>query len=93
MRVRGMRLEIARLRPKPRAWVLPAYIIPPMTIKDDNTLDDAPPETVALWIRLVRTMDAAMLASFVDRTWRTWSRESLRPLEAAVKARRAELSR
>ena len=40
---------------------------------------------------LVRTIDAAMLASFVDRTWRTWSSESLRPLEAAVKARRAEL--
>ena len=62
-----------------------------MTITDDNTLGDAPPETVAMWIRLVRTIDAAMLASFVDRTWSTWSRESLRPLEAAVKARRAEL--
>jgi hypothetical protein len=73
--------------------VLPAYIIHPKTIKDDKTLDDAPPETVALWIRLVRTMDAAMLASFVDRTWRTWSRESLRPLEAAVKARRPSSKR
>ena len=61
------------------------------TTNDDGTLDDAPGETVALWIRLVRTMDAAMLPSFVDRTWRTWSRESLKPLEAAVKARRAEI--
>ena len=62
-----------------------------MTTTDDNTLDDAPGETVALWIRLVRTLDAPMLASFVYRTWRTWSRESIKPLEAAVKARRAEL--
>jgi hypothetical protein len=76
--VLGMTLGMARLTPKPRPWVR-AYIIAPMTIGDDKTLDDAPPETVALWIRLVRTMDAAMLASFVDRTWRTWSRESLAP--------------
>jgi hypothetical protein len=47
------------------------------TSSGDGTLDDAPPETVALWIRLVRTMDASMLGSFVNRTWRTWSRESL----------------
>jgi hypothetical protein len=48
-----------------------------MTIRDDKPLGEAPPETVALWIRLARTMDAAMLASFVDRTERMWSRESL----------------
>lgn len=32
----------------------------------------APPESVELWIRLVRTMDDPMLADFVRRTWRTW---------------------
>jgi hypothetical protein len=47
------------------------------TTNDDETLGDAPPETVEMRIRLARTMDAAMLASFVDRTERTWSRESL----------------
>lgn len=56
-----------------------------ITSSDDGTLDDAPPGTLALWIRLVRTMDAAMLASFVNRSWRTWSRELLAQLEAAVK--------
>ena len=54
---------------------------------NDDTLGDAPPESVELWIRLVRAMDAALLASFVDRTWRTRSRESIKPIEAAVKAR------
>jgi len=59
--------------------------------KTSSTTGPWPPETVALSIRLVRALDAAMLASFVDRTCRTWSRASLKPLEAAVKARRAEL--
>jgi len=61
------------------------------TTNDDSTLGDAPADSVELWIRLVRTMDAAMLASFVDRTWRAWSRESLKPLEAAVRVRHAEI--
>jgi hypothetical protein len=61
-----------------------------MTIKDDNTLDDAPPETVALWVDAVRTMDRDVLESVIVRLGRTWSRESLKPLETAVRARRAE---
>jgi hypothetical protein len=62
-----------------------------MTIRDDNTLGDAPLETVALWVSAVRTMDGDVLAPVMVRLRRTWSRESLKPVEAAVKARRAEL--
>jgi len=53
----------------------------------------APPESVELWIRAVRTMDREVLESFVRRTWRTWSAASLRPLATAVEKRRAELDR
>ena len=60
---------------------------------DDDTFGDAPLETVELWIRAVRKMDRDILEPFVRRTWRTWSAASLRPLAAAVEARRAELDR
>ncbi len=48
-----------------------------------------PRETLELWIRAVRTMDREVLESFK----RTWSAASLRPLAAAVEARRGELDR
>ena len=49
-----------------------------------------PRETLELWIRAVRTMDREVLESFLRRTW---SAASLRPLAAAVEARRGELDR
>jgi hypothetical protein len=57
----------------------------------DAGLGPAPPETVALWIRAVARMRREALESFVQRTWRTWDAESLRDLQVAVDARRAEL--
>jgi len=60
---------------------------------DRPDLGQAPPESVELWIRAVRTMDREVLESFVRRTWRAWSAASLRPLAAAVEKRRAELDR
>lgn len=62
---------------------------------DSEPLDlgAAPPESVELWVRAVRTMDREVLESFVRRTWRAWSATSLRPLAAAVEKRRAELDR
>lgn len=61
-----------------------------LTVEPDD-LAAAPPESVEVWIRAVRRMDRDTLDSFVRRTWRTWSPESLRPVALAVDARRAEL--
>ena len=49
------------------------------------------PETVALWVRHVRRTDRKVLESFIQRRWATWDPESLRLLQAAVDAGRAEL--
>ena len=62
-----------------------------MKATDDNTLGDAPPYTVAMWVRAVRTLDRDVLEPVMVRLRRTWTRESLEPLEIAVRARRAEL--
>ena len=58
---------------------------------DPLDLGAIPPETLELSVHAVRRMDRDTLDSFVRRTWREWSPESLRPLAIAVDARRAEL--
>lgn len=64
-----------------------------MTQPDLDALDlgAAPQASIDMWLRAVRTMDRNTLDSFVRHTWRTWSADSLRPLGAAVDARRSEL--
>lgn len=58
---------------------------------DPRDLGAAPVESIATWMRAVRTMDRDALDSFVRRMWRTWSPTSLRPLAVAVDTRRAQL--
>jgi hypothetical protein len=43
------------------------------------------------WMHAVRRMDRDTLDLFVRRTWRAWDATSLRPVQAAVDARRGEL--
>lgn len=58
---------------------------------DPLDLSAVPAASLELWARAVRRMDRDTLDSFVRRTWRAWSPESLRPLAVAVDVRRAEL--
>ena len=58
---------------------------------DPLDLGAVPAASLEQWIHVVRRMDRDTLDSFVRRTWRAWSPESLRPLAIAVDARRAEL--
>jgi hypothetical protein len=51
----------------------------------------APPETVALWVKLVATMDPEELADFEARRFRTWDRASLSAVSVAIDRRRREL--
>jgi len=46
-----------------------------------------------MWVDAIRTMDGDVLESVIVCLRRAWSRESLVPLEAAVRARRSELDR
>lgn len=52
----------------------------------------APPETVALWVKLVATMGPDELADFEERTSRQWDRASLGDLCRAIERRRNELA-
>ena len=52
----------------------------------------APPETVALWVKLVATMGPDELADFEARTFKQWDRGSLGELRRAIQARRRELA-
>ena len=60
---------------------------------DPRDLGAAPVESIATWMRAVRTMDRDALDSFVRRMWRTWSPASLGTLATAVDMRRSQLDR
>ena len=68
---------------------LPAHAEP----NDETGVGPAPPETVALWVKLVATMGPDELADFEERTFRQWERASLSALRIAIDHRRRELAR
>ena len=51
-----------------------------------------PPELMATWLRFVGAVDGETLEAFALRTWRMFDQSSLRPLEAAIQARRRDLA-
>lgn len=53
----------------------------------------APPETLALWCDLVKSMGPEELADFERRTFTAWDRASLGDLRRAIERRRKELTR
>jgi hypothetical protein len=53
----------------------------------------APPETVALWVKLVASMGPDELDSFERRTFRQWDPWSLGDLRRAIDRRTAEARR
>jgi hypothetical protein len=59
---------------------------------DDTGVGPAPPETVALWVKLVATMGPNELADFEARTFKQWDRASLSTLRIAIDRRRRELA-
>ena len=65
-----------------------------MPDQDDRTgVGPAPPETVALWVKIVASMGPDELDSFEERTFRQWDPASLGALRRAIERRRGELSR
>jgi hypothetical protein len=44
---------------------------------DDSGVGPAPPETVALWVKRVASMELDELGDFEARTFRGWDRASL----------------
>ena len=66
--------------------------LPTPTQPNDGTgVGPAPPETVALWVKLVATMGPDELADFEERTFRQWDRASLSALRIAIDRTRREL--
>ena len=59
---------------------------------DASGMGPAPPETVALWCDLVKSMGPDELESFAQRTFATWDRASLGDLRRAIERRRQELA-
>ena len=59
---------------------------------DDTGVGPAPPETVALWVKLVATMGPDELADFEEGTFNQWDRASLGNLRRAIERRRRELA-
>src|SRR6478736_3420183 len=59
---------------------------------EDTGVGPAPPETVALWVKLVATMGPDGLADFEARTFKQWDRPSLSALRIAIDRRRRELA-
>ena len=57
----------------------------------DTGVGPAPPETVALWVKLVATMGPDELADFEERTFRQWDRASLSAVRIEIDRRRKEL--
>jgi hypothetical protein len=57
----------------------------------DTGVGAAPPETVALWVKLVGTMGPDELADFEERTFSEWDRASLGELRRAIDRRRRDL--
>jgi hypothetical protein len=60
---------------------------------EDTGVGPAPPETVALWVKLVATMGPDELTDFEARTFGTWDRASLSAVRIAIDRRRKELAR
>jgi hypothetical protein len=58
---------------------------------DHTGVGPAPPETVALWVKLVATMGPNELADFEARTFKQWDRGSLGALRRAIERRRRDL--
>jgi hypothetical protein len=54
-------------------------------------LGPAPTETVTLWVQLVASMGPDELASFEERTFRTWDRASLLDVRRAIDQRQRDL--
>ena len=65
----------------------------PPAPNDDTGVGPAPPETVALWVKLVATMATDELDDFERRSFRDWDPASLGDVRHAVKWRRRELAR
>jgi hypothetical protein len=61
-------------------------------MSDDSGVGQAPPETVALWVKRVATMRADELADVERRTFRDWDHASLGDLRHAIERRRRELA-
>jgi len=59
---------------------------------EESGVGPAPPETVALWIERVQSMDLEQLADFEARTFRQWFPSSLGELRRAIDQRRKELA-
>jgi hypothetical protein len=59
---------------------------------EDTGVGPAPPETVALWVKLVATMGPDELADFEARTFKQWDRASLSAVRIAIDRRRRELA-
>ena len=62
------------------------------TPPEDTGVGPAPPETVALWVKLVATMGPDELTDFEARTFKQWDRASLSALRIAIDRRRRELA-
>ena len=62
------------------------------TPRDDTGVGPAPPETVALRLKLGGSMGPDELADFEERTFRQWDRASLSALRIAIDHRRRELA-
>ena len=62
--------------------------------EDNRTgVGPAPPETVALWVKLVASMGPDELDSFEERTFRQWDPASLGDLRRVIERRRKQLAR
>ncbi len=61
--------------------------------REDTGVGPAPPQTVALWVKLVAGMGPDELAEFEARTFKQWDRGSLSALRIAIDRRRKELAR
>lgn len=59
---------------------------------DATGVEPAPPEAVALWVKLVATMGPDELADFEALTFRAWDRASLSALRIAIDRRRREFA-
>jgi len=60
---------------------------------DATGVGPAPVETVRMWVGLVAAMGPDELASFEERTFKTWDRASLGDVRCAIQQRRRELAR
>jgi len=60
---------------------------------DDAGMGPAPPDSVALWVKLVASMGPDEIDDFERRTFAAWDRESLGGLRQAIERRRRELAR